>query len=318
MENKTVINEKYYYTILIWGHLMKLLMATKKEKKRYPFLKEAFEERGFTVKSADLKDLSLYSERKKSRIEGPRLGIKNTSAAYLEAGLQLTQFVEPLLDELERRAIYCQVKAGSHFILSNELLQITALNNYSIRIPRTFIFKDRGKLKQLSERLSFPVLFKTFSKGAKSQSFIVESAKSLLSVSEGIKYNIDGLLLREFIEGDIDQCAVVGKDVFSIQRKFEKGDLQPVKKAVMAKVSAQDKEAAIQAANVCGCDIATVKMCRGFVLKVKPLVDLLTYNKKTGDNLFENVAALFAEKTGLGAAAEKPVEEEPEEADESA
>ncbi len=278
---------------------MKLLMVTKKDKRRHPFLKQAFEETGFTVKHTDIKEVSLFSDMKGSRIEGPRLGVKTTSAVYLEAGLQLTQFVEPFLDELERRAIYCQVRSGSHYVLSNELLQITALNNYNIRIPRTYIFRDRSQLKALAEKLSFPALFKTFSKGSKSQSFIVDSPKSLLSVSDGIKYELDGIVLREFIEGDVDQCAVIGKKVYSLQRKFEKGELQPLKKAVITKLSSQDKETAVHAANVCGCDIATVKMCRGYVLKVKPLVDLLIYNKKTGENLFEEVSALFAEKTGL-------------------
>jgi len=295
---------------------MKLLMAIKGDKKRHPFLKQFFEERGFSVKEFNLKEISLYSDRKSSRIEGERLGIKNTNAVYLEAGLQLTHLAEPLLDEIERRALYCQVKAGSHYVLSNELLQITTLNNYNVRMPRTFIFKDRSKLKTLSDKLSFPLLFKTFSNGTKSQSFIVKSKKSLLSVSDGIKYKIDGLLLREFISGDVDMCAVIGQKVYTLSRKFEKGDLQPVKKAVASKLSTQDTEAAVHAAKVCGCDIATVKMCRGYVLKVKPLVDFLLFNKKTGENLFEDVAELFAEHTGLKK--QKPEPEPEEEVDEDA
>lgn len=278
---------------------MKLLMVTKREKKKYPFLRKAFEEKGFRVKSVDIKDISLFSDRKKSRIEGPKLGLKETKGVYLEAGLKLTQFVEPLLDELERRGIYCQVKTGSHYILSNELLQITTLNNYNIQIPRTFIFKDQGKVKALAGKLSFPVLFKTFANGEKSQGFIVDSAKALLSVSDGIKHELDGIVLREFIEGNVDQCAVIGNTVFNIQRKLENNLLQPIKKAVMTKISSKDRETAIHAANICGCDIATVKMCRGYVLKVKPLVNFLVYNKKTGENLFEYVAELFAEKTGF-------------------
>lgn len=281
------------------GEFMKLIMVTKKDKKRHPLMKQAFENAGFSVRHVDLKELSLFSDTKESRIEGPRLGVKTTSAVYLEAGLQLTQFVEPFLDELERRAIYCQVRAGSHYILSNELLQITELNNYGIRIPRTYIFKDRSRIKALAEKLSFPALLKTFSKGIKSQSFIVDSKKALLSVSDGIKHELDGVVLREFIEGDVDQCAVIGKKVYSLSRKFDGRELQPVKKAVMAKLSTQDEETAIHAASVCGCDIATVKMCRGYVLKVKPLVNLLIYNKKTGANLFEDAAAFFAKKTGL-------------------
>ncbi len=279
---------------------MKLLLVKKREKKKYPFLKKAFEERGFKVKNADLKDLSLFSDRKESRVEGPKLGIKNTKAVYLEAGLEMAPFVEPFLDELSRRGIYCQVKPNSHYILSNELLQITALNEHGVRIPRTYIFKDKEMAKAIAKKISFPVLFKTFSKGKKNQSVIVESEKALASVTSGISQEIDGAVLREFISGDVTQCAVIGNTVFSIQRKMEKGDLQPVKKASMTKIAAKDRETAIQAARVCSCDIATVKMCKGYVLKVKPLVNFLVYNKKTGDDLFEYVAELFAQKTGLG------------------
>lgn len=287
---------------------MNLLMVKRKEKKKFKFLREALEEKGFEVKNVNLKELSLFSQRKNSRIEGPELSLDDTKGVYMESGLKVTQFVEPLLDELERRGVYCQVKKSSHFILSNELLQITVLNNYNVKIPRTLIFKDPGKVKTFAKKLSFPLLFKTFANGKKSQSFIVGSEKSLVSVSKGIKHELDGIVLREFIKGDIQQCAVVGKNVFALRRKFEKEDLQPIKKASMTTVSSKDKEAAIHAANVCNCDIATVKMCKGYVLKVKPLVNYLVFNKKIGDNLFESVADLFAEKTSLSKK-EKPEKE---------
>jgi len=309
MKNKTLINEKYYYNLLSRGQNMKLLMLKKKDKKKYSFLKQAFEEKGFTVKTADLKELSLFSDMKNSRVEGPKLGFKNIEAVYFESGLELTSFTEPLLDEIERREIYCQVKKNSHYILSNELLQITMLNNFNIKIPRTFILRNLDRVNSISPKLSYPVLFKVFSNGKKDQSTIVESEKSLFSVSRGIKKKMSGVLLREFIEGDVDQVAVIGKRVFSIQRKLEQGELQELKKAKLSVLSTQDKETAIQAASICGCDIATVKMCKGYVLKVKPLVNFLLYNKKTGDNLFEHVAEFYVKKTGL----EKPMPE-PEQA----
>jgi hypothetical protein len=274
-------------------------MITKKAKRRHPLLKKAFEEKGFEVKNIDIKEVSLFSERGKSRIEGPKLCLAETKAAYIEAGLKLTQFVEPLLDEIERRGIYCQVKAGSHYALSNEPLQTTTLNAYAVKIPRTFVFRSQGKVKILANKLSYPALVKTFAKGEKSQRFIVDSPKSLLAMSEGVKHELDGMIVREFIEGDIDQCAVIGDKVYSIQRKFEKGAIQPAKKAKMSSLSSKDRETAIHAARICGCDIATVKMCKGYVLKVKPLVDFLLYNRKTGADLLADVTELFAEKTGF-------------------
>ncbi|MCX6802920.1 MAG: hypothetical protein NT067_07505 [Candidatus Diapherotrites archaeon] len=204
-----------------------------------------------------------------------------------------------MLDEIERRGIYCQVKAGSHYALSNEPLQTTTLNAYAVKIPRTFVFRSQGKVKILANKLSYPALVKTFAKGEKSQRFIVDSQKSLLAMAEGVKHELDGMIVREFIEGDIDQCAVIGNKVYNIQRKFEKGVIQPAKKAKMSSLSSKDTETAIHAARICGCDIATVKMCKGYVLKVKPLVDFLLYNRKTGADLLADVTELFAEKTGF-------------------
>ncbi len=310
MKNKTVIKEKYYYTLLNKGQNMNLLVLKKKDKKKYPFLKSAFEEKGFTVKTADLTDLSLFSDMENSRIEGPIPKICDVGAVYFEAGLQSTSFVEPLLSEIERREIYCQVKKNSHYILSNELLQITMLNSFNIKVPRTFILRDLAKVKSVAPKLSYPVLFKVFSSGGKDQSTIVESEKALFSVSRGIKKKASGVLLREFIEGDVDQVAVIGKKVFSIQRKLEKGELQDLKKAQVSALSAQDKETAIQAATICGCDIATVKLCKGYVLKVKPLVNFLLYNKKTGEDLFECVAEFYREKTKQEKPVFKPAENE--------
>ncbi|MEM0360343.1 MAG: hypothetical protein QXK06_03345 [Candidatus Diapherotrites archaeon] len=278
---------------------MKLLMVTKKARKRHPFLEKAFKEKGFEVKNVDIKEVSLFSSRGKSRIEGPKLCLKKTKAVYLEAGLKLTQFVEPLLDEIERRGIYCQVKAGSHYVLSNEPLQTTTLNSFEVRMPRTFIFRSQGKVKILANKLSYPALVKTFVKGEKTQRFIVDSPKALLSVADSVRHELDGIIVREFIEGDLDQCAVIGDKVYSIQRKFQKDAIQPAKKAKMSSLSAKDRETAIHAARICGCDIATVKMCKGYVLKVKPLVDFVLFNKKTGADLFKDVAELFAQKTGF-------------------
>jgi len=37
-------------------------------------------------------------------------------------------------------------------------------------------------------------------------------------------------------------------------------------------------------------------MCKGYVLKVKPLLKINTFNKVTGEDLYEEIADLFKQK----------------------
>ena len=270
----------------------KLIMAVEGEKKRFGLLKDAFKEKGFDVKTIHVRELTLFSDMSGSRIKNSGLALTKTKAVYLETPLELTQFVEPLLDEIERRGIYCQLKKGSFYIGSNELLQISVLNEYNIKVPRTMIVGSPEQIKAAAEKFSYPVLVKFYVKGKKIHSFIAKDEKTLLSLSEGIQ--ADNALIRDYIVGEVDHCAVIGEKVYNLRRLVkEDGSLQPLKKALPAKLSKAEEELAIQAASVCGCDIAMVKMCKGFVLKVKPYVNMLTFTKRTGQNLFEEVAELF-------------------------
>lgn len=277
----------------------KLLMAVEGERKRFAFLKEAFKQAGFDVKMLAVRELTLFTSMAGSKIRNSKLSLSKTKAIYLETPLKLTQFVEPLLDEIERRSIYCQVKSNSYYIGSNELLQLSVLNEYNIKIPRTIILGNVEQIKAVAEKFSYPVLLKLYSKGEKMQTFIAKDEKMLTSLADGIQ--AENAIIRDYIAGEVDHCAVIGDKVYNLKRMVkEDGSLQPLKKAVPAKLSKAEEETAIQAASVCGCDIATVKMCKGFVLKVKPYINMVVFTKKTGENIFEEVAMLFKEKA-LGA-----------------
>ncbi|MCD6247162.1 MAG: hypothetical protein J7J87_01880 [Candidatus Diapherotrites archaeon] len=273
----------------------KLLMAVEGEKKRFTFLKDAFRQAGLDVKAITVRELTLFTNMSGSKIKNSKLGLSKIKAIYLETPLKLTQFVEPLLDEIERRGIYCQVKKNSYYIGSNELLQLSVLNEYNIKIPRTTILGNVEQIKAVAEKFSYPVLLKLYSKGEKIQSFIANDEKMLASLAERVQ--ADNAIIREYIAGEVDHCAVIGDKVYNLKRMVkEDGSLQPLKKALPSKLSKAEEETAIQAASVCSCDIATVKMCKGFVLKVKPYVNMVVFTKKTGENIFEEVASLFKEK----------------------
>jgi len=277
--------------------MKRLIMAVEGEKKRFALLKDAFRQKGFGVKMIPVRELTLVTDAKGSRIRASSLR-SFKGAIYLETPLKLTHFVEPLLDEIDRAGFYCQLKKGAYYIGSNELLQLSVLNSYNIKIPRTMIFGSLEQIKNFAEKFSYPVLLKVYRKGEKIQSVIAKDANELISLAE--RTQGDNAIVREYIAGEVDHCAVIGDKVFNLKRAVKEDglNLQPLKKAISAKLSKTEEETAIQAASVCGCDVATVKMCKGFVLKVKPYVNMLVFTKKTGHSLFEEVAELFSEKLG--------------------
>ncbi|MCX8190129.1 MAG: hypothetical protein N3F05_02775 [Candidatus Diapherotrites archaeon] len=278
--------------------MKKLIMAVEGERKRFALLRNAFEQKGFSVKLLPVRRLTLFADRNGSKAKIFGNG-KFDGAVYLETPFMLTQFVEPLLDYIETKGFYCQVHKGAYYVGSNELLQISLLSSYGIKIPYTRIFGNIEQIRKAKEKFSYPVVVKVYKNGEKIQSMIAKNSDALASLTERIEG--DTAVVSEFIEGDIEHCAVIGEEVFALRSTTsDPTKVRLMKNAVNVKLSKTEEETAIQAASICGCDIATVKMCRGFVTRVKPHVNMILFTKKTGRNLFEKVAELFYKKSGGG------------------
>lgn len=276
--------------------MKKLIMAVEGERKRFALLKEAFENKGFSVKLLPVRRLTLFTDMSGSKIKVQGNGVFS-GPVYLETPFMLTQFVEPLLDYIETKGFYCQVHKGAYYVGSNELLQISLLSSYGIKIPYTRIFGNIEQIIKSKQKFSYPVVVKVYKNGEKIQSMVAKSAEALTSLTERIEG--DAAVVSEFIEGDIDHCAVIGDEVFTLRSTTpDPKKARLMKNAVNVKLSKTEEETAIQAASICGCDIATVKMCRGFVTRVKPHVNMVLFSKKTGKNLFEKTAELFYRKSG--------------------
>jgi len=275
---------------------MRALFLILEETPSLKHFKRAFREKGFTPKSLDLKKVSLASGKKGTELMDGSIDFDQIDCVYLKAGLKLAQFAEPLLDELERRNIYCQVKTKSNFISTNEPLQLAILNSKNVKMPKTMVFGSPKLIKAQAEKFSYPVQFKAFRRGEKTMSMLVESERSLVSIADSLRAEQDAIIVREFIEGDVDESAIIGGKVFTMRRKFDRGVPQPMKKGQFVKLPQVEKETAIHSAHICGYDIASVKMCKGYVLKVKPLLKINTFNKVTGEDLYEEIADLFKQK----------------------
>lgn len=275
---------------------MNIALVTMDKDSTFVELSRAFEEQGMKASFVDIRKMSLFAGGTRTEIFSENDVFRGFQAVYLSPILKLTQFTEPLSEELFERNIYCQLKPKSFYINNNELFQLITLNEFHVKIPRTIITGQKEGTIASARNLNFPIIFKVFRGGKKTFSIIVESIRSLKSIVKSVSEDVDAFLCREFVEGDVDHALVIGEKVFNIRRKWEKDALQKLRKGTSSKLSKEDEETAIKAARVCGCDIATIKLAQGQILKVDPKAPYLTYCKKTGEDIFEEIAKLFKEK----------------------
>ncbi|MDO8428537.1 MAG: hypothetical protein Q7S92_04970 [Candidatus Diapherotrites archaeon] len=275
---------------------MKVLILMTEKDFHFKAFKQAFHEQGFKVGYANIKRVSLFSKTGKTEIRHPVIHFDSYDAVYLTPALQLKQFIEPLLLELQDLGIYAQFNPNSFYINDNEALQAVLLNSFNVKLGKTILVGQPTKIIPATRHMSYPVLLKLFKNQKKNFSLLVESQRSLQSLSKSLDPDLDAVFVKEFIEGDIDHCLVIGEKVYAIRRKWDGEQVVHLNKGQMTKLSKIDSDTAIQAAQICGCDIATVKLCKGYVIKVDSHVDIQAFNKKIGLNFYAEVAKLYFEK----------------------
>ena len=258
--------------------------------------KQAFHEQGFKVGYANIKRVSLFSKTGKTEIRHPVIHCDSYDAVYLTPVLKLKQFIEPLLLEFQDLGIYAQFNPDSFYINDNEALQTVLLNSYNVKMGKTVLIGQPSKMISATRTFSYPILLKLFKNQRKNFSLLVESQRSLRSLSKSLAPDLDAIFLKEFIEGDVDHCLVIGDRVYAIRRKWDGEQVVPLNKGQMTKLSKLDADTAIQAARICGCDIATVKMSKGYVIKVDSEIDLTSFSNKIGLNFYNEIAKMYAEK----------------------
>ena len=273
---------------------MKVLILGSKKTKSINRLVQAFKEKGFSqVDFLEISKLNLVSRGGKTQVVNKGIHIEDYDGVYVRAKLNLAPFVEPLLDHLRDEQIFTQFKPGAFYLNSNEALQIAALNGRGLPVAKTVMVVDPSYIKDAAERFRYPLIFKSYIGQQKTQSILVESPRSLRSLSKSIKLDLDCVIVKEFIEADLIQCAVIGEKVFAIKRRWNGSEIDKLAKGVSYRVSDSEKVIALRAALACNCEIATVKLSRGVVTEVIPDINFPVFNDKTSEDLFGAVAVHF-------------------------
>jgi glutathione synthase/RimK-type ligase-like ATP-grasp enzyme len=255
-------------------------------------LKAGFEHVGFIY----LSRVGLLTKNNKTSIAVGSVNFEKYDCAYLKAKPELTQFVEPLADELREKGIYCNVKPESYYIISNKPYLYSLLHQKKIEAQKTTVIHSPSMVLDSMESFSYPVIIKTFDGIKKTQSLVIDSLRGLKSFIKSIKSNVSAVTIQDYLQGDVFYCAVVGENVFSYKRKWLEDEFEHSQKMVSVALSDDEKEKALRAANACSLDIALVKMIQGKIINVNPLLDITKFNKALGKEIQETIGHYFMEK----------------------
>ncbi len=260
-------------------------------------LKNALLDKGFeNAPFIKINKIGLFTADNFTKIVIGKINFRKYDSVYLEAGPQFTQFVEPFLDELTEKGIYCQLKPESYYISSNKPFLFSVLASKEIPISKTTIIPSIELIGQASNGFKFPLVFKTFVGQKKMQQIVVESERNLKSVSTSFKSKIDAVMIQEYFQDDLNYCIVVGKEIVGLKRKWNLDKFEHAEKLISTSLGSEDKETALRACRAIGFDIAVVNLISGRVIGVNPVIDFERFNKPLGKSIEAMIASHYYEK----------------------
>ncbi len=274
---------------------MKVLVLAEKMKEAVSVI-SSFGAKGIEAKYLRLSKVVLVSRKNETIIRLVNDNIEDYDAVYLIASPTLAPFVEPLIEELSSRGFYVNASPGSFYLSQNEPLLFVTLAMNNVSAPRAIISGSGKNIELISKKVSYPLIAKSFVGKDVQQSIIANNVKELTSFVNSIKKEVDGFMLREFIEADLISCAVVGTNIFSIKRKLVDNTPQKLSKGSFYKLTDLEKENVLLATKTCGLDIARVDLSKGKIVSVEPKIPFKSFNSVCSENIESFAADLFAEK----------------------
>ncbi len=280
---------------------MKVLILGSKKTKSVSRQIEAFSAAGFSrADFLNIYKFNLVSKGSKTEVVDDGVKVLDYDAVYIRAGLELSPFVEPLLDELRSRGIFTQLKPGAFYLNSNEALQVAALNGRKLPVAKSVLVVDPKGIRDSAEKFRYPLIFKSYVSQTKTQSILIESPRSLKSITKSIKMDLDCVILKEFEEADLIQCAVIGAKIFAIRRRWNGSEIERLEKGRPCAISNREKVIAMRAALACNCEIATVKLSNGIVTEVVPDINFPVFKQKIEEDLPKTIALHFKSRVSGG------------------
>jgi len=277
---------------------MEILVIAEKKANALPFV-GALKERHAHAKYLRISKIALVSKKGETLIKSLGKELPPYDAIFIHARPSLAQFIEPLLEELTNKEIYCTAKKGSYYTALNEPFQFVTLATEGVPTPKTLTSGSAKNIEKISKKISYPLMAKSFISKKTQQALIVNNSKELNTFVKSIRTEIDGLMLREYIEADAISCIVIGKKVFAVKRKNINDTIQELSEGETYKPTEHEEEVAIHAALACGLEIARVDLVKGRVVKIDTILPLTQFNIICSENIEEHVANFLIDKAAL-------------------
>ncbi len=275
---------------------MKAVLISTRKDSSINLIKEAMEKKFEHVGFIYLSRVGLLTKKNKTKIAVGSIDFEKYDCVYLNAKPELTAFIEPLIDELRQKGIYCNLKPESYYITSNKPLMYVLLNSKKIPIQKTTVISSSNLIESTMNSFNYPVIIKTFNGNKKTQSLVIDSLRGLKSFIKSIKSNPSVIVTQEYLEDDVIYAAVIGEQVFAYKRKWIKDKFEHSVKEIGLALSDSQKKQAIDSINVCGLDLGTVKIISNKTINVEPVIELEKFNKATGKQLENIITEHFFKK----------------------
>ncbi len=272
---------------------MNILILAEKKKKVQPIL-DVLKKRGHST-YLRLSKIVLVSKKTRTRVKAYGNELDEYDAVFIHARTSLAPFVEPLLEEFEKIGCYTNIKRGSYYTGWNEPYLMVTLTQEQVAIPKSISTGSAKNVEAISNKISYPAIVKTYLGKKVHHVLLVNSSRELKLFAKSLKTEIDGFLVREFIQGDVISCAVIGEKIFAVKRKCTQ-IAKEICEGKMFKLSEKEEDLVLSAAKATGYDIARIDLVKGKIIKVEPIIPIEEFNIACGEQIENHIANYLIDK----------------------
>jgi glutathione synthase/RimK-type ligase-like ATP-grasp enzyme len=273
---------------------MKVLILAEKQETAKPFI-SAMKARGIKANYLQLIKISLVSKHKNTIIKAIDENIPKYDAVFLQARPNLAPFLEPLIEALKDKGVYCNALPGAYYLAVNEPYRFVNLSANGVKTPKVLVSGSSKNIERVSKKIAYPLIAKSYLGKDVQQSTIVEKDSELNNFVKSIKTKIDGFMLREYINDCVVSLVVIDDKVYGINRKSG-GKCVELEKGKSYSPTDEEKRIAISATKASKLDIAKVDMVKGRVINVETIIPIKTFNKICSVKIEDNIASYYKDK----------------------
>jgi len=163
----------------------------------------------------------------------PKIYYKNTDLTKFDACLPRLfaedfVFGEIVLDILQNAKVYMPTTPEAYQLSNHKYYMSKALSEIKAPIPDSALCVGTVPALKIAEKMGFPIVVKMLSGFGGKGVMFASSKKEFTPILDTLQVFKEFILLQKYVEGGNEdlRCYVVGKEIHSIRRVSEEGDLR--------------------------------------------------------------------------------------------